>query len=260
MWDKIPTRFTPDDYTHEGYLVQNRPTVGGETWQWSRIGQRGRCVLESIDHWCNLVPPDQSDQGSAWDKSPCWTTIRIVQEYRVRAAYRHGNLWQYSVWSDTLRLEYPERVGDAPTNLGFELHDILVPRPAEPDNLAAKVKVFWDAPATPSGETLKGYRLENRIVDNWGGSQFTTEALPDHVGTNTYYWERYWVDITLDDDGEQIGGHIQYGLFHLMGDEDLLFDPGHISLNPYRSYEYRVAAVYDSGNWSPWSEVVHVRP
>ena len=264
MWDKIPTRFTPSDYTLVGYLVQERIIWnGGDPWQWRRIGPGSYCVLEWIYPYCELVPPDQSGgQGSAWDKS-ILNDHTIVQEYRVRAAYHrtgNNNLQRYSTWSDTLRLEYPERVGDAPTNLGFELHDVWYPDSADPDRLTAKVKVFWDAPATPAGETLDGYRLENRIVDNWSRSLFTTEALPDHVGTNTHYWERFWVDITLDDDGEQIGGHIQYGLFHLMGDEDLLFDPGELSLHSNQTFEYRVAAVYDSGKWSPWSEVVHVKP
>ena len=263
MWDHIPSRFTPDDYTHEGYVVQNRPTVGGETWQWMKIGQKGRCMLEATDpdHWCGLIPPDQVDHtttppsqathGSAWDRATLGDHT-VVQEYRVRAAYRHGNLWQYSVWSDTLRLEYPERVGDAPTNLGFELHDVWYPDSADPDRLTAKVKVFWDAPATPAGETLDGYRLDNRMVSNWGRTLFVTEALPDHVGTDTYYWERFWVDVSE--------GVAQYGLFHLMEDDDLLFDPGELSFNSNQTFEYRVAAVYDSGKWSPWSEVVHVRP
>ena len=262
VWDKIPTTVTPDDYTLVGYLVQERIIWNGEVLGWRRIGPGNYCVLEWIYPYCELVPPDQSgSQGSAWDKS-ILNDHTVVQEYRVRAAYHrtgNNNLQRYSVWSDTLRLEYPERVGDAPTNLGFELHDIWYPDPAEPD-LTAKVKVFWDAPDTPTGETLKGYRLENRIVGNWGRSQFTTEALPDHVGTDTYYWERYWVDITVDDEGEQIGGHIRRGFWDQMEDNDLLFDPGEITLRPNQTYEYRVAAVYDSGKWSPWSEVVHVRP
>ena len=61
-WDKIPVRFTPADYTHEGYLVQERLIVNGETWRWKRVGVPGRCMLESpITHWCNLVPPTQVD-------------------------------------------------------------------------------------------------------------------------------------------------------------------------------------------------------
>ena len=76
------------------------------------------------------------------------------------------------------------------------------------------------------------------------------------MGTDTYYWERFWVDVSE--------GHNRYDFYgweeRPMVAGDLLFDPGEVLFTPDQSFEYRVAAVYDSGKWSPWSEVVHVKP
>ena len=294
-WNAIDPSLTPEGHVFSHYEVQRRQVVNG--------------VGRHLDTWCNITVETLTwcaftSHSTSYEFPPGAKIIRSSAQFeydlRVRAVYtgNQGADVKHSPWSETFVYQYPERVGEAPAGLRFELHNpkhttpdlslvvdgvyvcsawfdffleigpqpadeygdvcsVLfdealnaaitgIPVPPKPrdcvDECTAEVKVIWDRPTTPTGETLTGYRLQSRDVNSSGPLAFQHEAAPDHLGKDaTHYWERSeW-----HDENDPMG-------------DPVTLDPGFLLFTPNQSFEYRMVAVYDSGKWSPWSEVLHV--
>ena len=299
-WNPVGSPLVPEGYDLSSYEVQRREVFNG-------LGRNNDTWCHISPQWCLFTAHWASYTFKGWADLNLHSRV-IEYDLRVRAVFNahEGQDRQYTNWSETLVHQYPERVGDAPANLWFELHNLTsaapppddplvingvyvcfawfeyfveigprpndeheaacsakydeglaeatasTPAPPEPQpcgDCNAQVKIAWEKPATPSGETLTGYRLESRAVNPAGPFGFNDEAGPDYLGTQTHYWERTYLNLTeRDEDG------------FVVVIETREFNPGHVLFHSNQSFEYRVVAVYASGKWSPWSEVLHVTP
>ena len=301
-WDPIGSAFIPEGYDLSSYEVQRREIFNG-------LGRNNDTWCHISPQWCLFTAHWAGYTFKGWADLNLHSRV-IEYDLRVRAVFkaRNGEDRQYTNWSETLVHQYPERVGEAPANLWFELHNLTSAAPPPDDPLVingvyvcfawfeyfveigpkpndeyeaacsteydeglaeatagtpappkpqpcgdcnAQVRIAWEKPATPSGETLTGYRLESRAVNPAGPyfGGFHDEAGPDYLGTQTHYWERTYLNLTeLDEDGD------------VVVIETREFNPGHVLFTSNQSFEYRIVAVYASGRWSPWSEVLHVTP
>ena len=303
-WDPIGSASIPEGYDLSSYEVQRREIFNG-------LGRNNDTWCHISPQWCLFTAHWAGYTFKGWADLNLHSRV-IEYDLRVRAVFkaRNGEDRQYTNWSETLVHQYPERVGEAPANLWFELHNLTkavdrdppddplvingvyvcfawfeyfveigpkpddeheaacsteydeglaeatagTPAPPKPQpcgDCNAQVKIAWEKPATPSGETLTGYRLESRAVNPVGPyfGGFQDEAGPDYLGTQTHYWERTYLNLTERDEDDDV-----------VVIETREFNPGHVLFLSNQSFEYRVVAVYASGKWSPWSEVLHVTP
>ena len=299
-WDPIGSAFIPEGYYLSSYEVQRREIINGlgrnnDTWchispPWCLFTAHGASY--TFKGWANLTlhsrgieydlrvravfkaHEGQDRQYTNWSETLVHQYPEWVGEAPANLLFELHNLTSAApppddplvingVYVCFAWFEYFVEIGPKPNDeyeaaCSAEYDEGLAeatagtpapPKPQPCGDCNAQVRIAWEKPATPSGETLTGYRLESRAVNPAGPFGFHEEAGPDYLGTQTHYWERTYLNLTESDENGNV-----------VVIETREFNPGHVLFHSNQSFEYRVVAVYDSGKWSPWSEVLHVTP
>ena len=159
-WNAVDPSRTPEGYAFSHYEVWRREIAQGKA--------------RDLDTWCSITT-----ETLRWCRFTTYSTsytfilpVKLIRDHsdfeydlRVRAVYQEqqGEEVMYSPFSGTFVYRYPPRIGEAPANVRFKLTKSGGAL-GNLNNLSARVKISWDAPATPQGQTLKGYKVESRSI------------------------------------------------------------------------------------------------
>ena len=177
-WNAVDPSRTPEGYAFAHYEVWRREIAQGKA--------------RDLDTWCSITT-----ETLRWCRFTTYSTsytfippVKLIRDHsdfeydlRVRAVYQEqqGEEVMYSPFSGTFVYRYPPRIGEAPANVRFKLTKgggTL----GNLNNLSARVKISWDAPATPQGQTLKGYKVESRSIIHSVRNGFQPRGEPDLAG------------------------------------------------------------------------------